>query len=182
MPVPIALAIAGIASSLAAAKMQADAQNQSAAMTASGGAAGQGGGIDLETGTNKHMNTIRALNEGNTGNVYDEVGQSFLSPGKTDHMEGVQGQSFLQPGSQDHMSKIAMGGEPSGNVMGMDGAGGGGGEGGGGFNMDNALQYSALAAQLGSMFAPPPPPAAPRGGGGMNVNVQPFTMRMMGGR
>jgi hypothetical protein len=174
MAVPIALAIAGIASALGSAKMQADAQNQQAAMQGSAGAAGKGfGDFDKQTGTDKYMESIRSLNNPNPGNVYKQLDQENAP-------------SLLQPGSSDHLSAgLATGGKPSGNVYDpgqSSNGGGGGGEGGGGFDMDNALQYAALAAQLGSMFAPPPPPAPPRGGGGMNINAQPFTMRMMGGR
>ena len=133
--------------------------------------AGGGGGFDATTGTDKWANTIRALNEGKGPLKYEHV--SPLDPQ----------QSFLKPGKSSHLSDIATGARASGSVMGQgSGAEGDGGEGDGGkFNMDNALQYAALAAQLGSMFAPPPPPQAPAPGR-MQMNVQPYTLRMLGGR
>lgn len=178
MPAPLALIIPAIASIISS-KMAGDAQQASSAAAASGGAAGQGfgdiGGAFNETGTDKYNETIRSLNEGGEYNR-DRLFAAGHAP-----ESGSLSDSLLSPGDNTHMADIAAGGAPSGNVMG--GAEGGGGEGdGGGFNMDNALQYAALAAQLGSMFAPPPPPPAPRGGANMNVNAQPFTMRMMGGR
>jgi hypothetical protein len=128
--------------------------------------------IDKTTGTDKYNETIRSLNEGNRR-------ERLFAPG-SEPETGSLAPSLLQAGSKDYSQT---GSGPQGNIMGMDqGGGGGGGEGGGGFNMDNALQYAALAAQLGSMFAPPPPPAPPRAGGGMNINAQPYTLRMMGGR
>lgn len=168
MPGPLAFIIPAIAS-IVSAKMAGDAQQASATAAASGGAAGKGGGFDATTGTDKWANTIRALNEGKGPIQYEHV--SPLDPEKT----------VLKPGTFD-IENVALG-KPSGNVMGQgSGAEGGGGEGDGGkFDMDNALQYAALAAQLGSMFAPPPPPQAPAPGR-MQMNVQPYTLRMLGGR
>jgi hypothetical protein len=130
--------------------------------------------IDTETGTDKWAKTIRSLNEGGKYNrdrlFADEASKQFakLPTLNPQDVQGVKDYSGISK-------------PPSGNVYDQGGAEGGGGEGGGGFNMDNALQYAALAAQLGSMFAPPPPPPAPRAGGGMNINAQPYTLRMMRG-
>lgn len=179
----IIAAIIGAVGSAASQKMAADAQQQSSAMQASSSAAGGEGGFDLGVGTDKFMSTMRQLNETPDGKL--TLPKNKMGAGM---VEGALGDA-LNRGGSDQLSLgleaatqgAANGGDPaSGFAQAMAG---GGEAGGGGFNPDQAMQYAAMAAQLGSMFSgpgAPPPPGLP-GGGGWN-GPEPFTMRQAYGR
>lgn len=173
MAFPVA-AVIGAVASLAGSAMAANQANLANAQQMSAAAAGGGDDDGFEPATNKYTSTLTSLNSGQRPPLFHDEGTAAATRQRVESplKAGIQGEGYLD--------QIKGGGAPSGNVF-TDAASGGGGE-KAGLNMDQALQYAALAAQLGSMFAPPPPPSPPPAGGGMRFDAQPFTMRMLGGR
>ena len=198
----IVAAIIGAVGSAAQQKMAADQANQQMAQqganaTASG--AQQGGGLfgsEIGSGTDEFMRNAAAWTAAGPGGQ-DSGPRPGLFSGDT--VPQSLGPSPLEVGSEGnkYITTLRDLNEPSGNVM----PGGGGGSiesqmasaesaprpknlesGGEGFDADKTMQYAAMAAQLGSMFAPPPappPPGLPGGGGGWKPES--YTMRMMQG-
>jgi hypothetical protein len=180
MPFPIA-AVIGALATLTSSKMAADQANVSNAQANSRAALGQGGGGDFKPFT-KYTESLRMLNDdpSSLAKVEGHKRPSLFASPEDAAATRARTESPLKAGQTQYSAEDIKGEGLAGNVYESAPGGEGGGE---GFNMDNALQYAALAAQLGSMFAPPPPPPPPRaGGGGGGFNAQPFTLRMLGGR
>jgi hypothetical protein len=160
-------AIIGAVGSIGAAKMQAEAQKMQGL-----GNRAPGGGFSLGTGTDKFMKRINDLNE----NPDDkrQLGEGMVS--------GALGDA-LNRGANDQFSlglAASAQNDPAQNFsQAMSGSEQGAEK---GFDMDNALQYAAMAGALGSMLSGPPPPRPPGLPGGGGFRVEPFTMRSTYGR
>lgn len=165
MVAPVILAaIIGAIGSVGAAKMQAEAQK----MQGLGSNRTPGGGFGIQPGSDKFMKRINDLNENP-----DDKGQ--LGEGM---VEGALGEA-LNRGASDQFSlgleAATQNVDPTQNFRTAMSDGSGGAE--KGFNMDDALQYAAMASALGSMAAGPPPPRPPSLPGGGGFRVEPYNMR-----
>jgi len=122
---------------------------------------GNKGEFGLELTTPKFNKALRSLDEQLTPSAPQQMGLGDIASQLNQPQQLGIGAALPASTGPDEFAKVAAAGYPEDAAK------------AGGFDVDQALQYAALASQLGSMFAGPPPPRPPSvGGGGGGISLR----------